>query len=340
MSFLLKLLQPWSTLLIASTQDTASMNLCQTIMKKPYWSPIEHDDTTTCNIFETYNAEGGKVFLWLQNEPLLGLDFPDRKFLTILNREENIHDLIFLSKHVAASGKPSLTVHPIGIPWQLENSRSGGIPGRCSPPSFRIASIYRQLLVTSKEIGLSIPYEVTMEATHHGPYCDKPSCFVEIGSSEIEWNTEEFGHIWSEVLEKNLNVGYRDKNACITKHSEGIAIVMIGGGHYVPKLNDLARLGEGIYIGHALTTYALQEQFDSAHVNFIDGKWQLIIQEAILSTKLTYQDLEVMCVVDKKAFNAEVRKQIETFLREEGISWTYKTADVQAMWKNKHSAAV
>ena len=32
----------------------------------------------------------------------------------------------------------------------------------------------------------------------------------------------------------------------------------IGGGHYVPKLNDAARLGEGLHIGHALASYTLQ----------------------------------------------------------------------------------
>ena len=28
---------------------------------------------------------------------------------------------------------------------------------------------------------------MTLEATHHGPYVNLPTCFAEIGSSENEW---------------------------------------------------------------------------------------------------------------------------------------------------------
>jgi D-tyrosyl-tRNA(Tyr) deacylase len=30
------------------------------------------------------------------------------------------HDILFLSKHAAQSGTPSLSVHPIGVPWVRE----------------------------------------------------------------------------------------------------------------------------------------------------------------------------------------------------------------------------
>ena len=178
------------------------------------------------------------------------MDLADRDFLSLLNRkEEYISDLLFLSKHVAASGKPSLTIHPIGIPWQLENSRSGGIPGKCSPPNYRMASLYRQLMATSSSSSSSSSslnnFEITLEATHHGPYCDKPSCFLEIGSSENEWNIKEFGDIWAETIEAHFAL---DKSSSEIKPSSpsnednneaGIAVVVIGGGHYVPKMNDL-----------------------------------------------------------------------------------------------------
>ena len=50
-----------------------------------------------------------------------------------------------------------------------------------------------------------------------------------------------------------------------------------------------SRLGDGIYVGHALTTYALKEQLDEKDPNYIPNKWQDIIRETIFSTRITYQ---------------------------------------------------
>ena len=72
----------------------------------------------------------------------------------------NLDDVIFLSKHSAASGIASLTVHPIGIPWSTDVVRNGGITGRCSPPSFRISSLYRSLLQRVEELNVKYKYQV------------------------------------------------------------------------------------------------------------------------------------------------------------------------------------
>lgn len=336
---LLRLFQPCSTLLIASTRDAASVNLYSCLLQRPFWQ-----ERLSEQIFETTKGDGGKLYLWIQQNPLLNLDYPDRLFSTLLEKENDITDCLFLSKHFAASGKPSLTVHPIGIPWQIENSQSGGIPGRCSPPNFRIAALYRQLLATSKSLVTdqnTIKFEITMEATHHGPFCDKPTCFVEIGSSEDEWSREELGQIWVQTLETHFQLGAGEgamKEMETVGGEGGVVVVMIGGGHYVPKMNDLARLGEGLFIGHALTSYALLPQLDSAHEAYIPGKWQLIIREAVDATRQTFGRMQIICLVDKKAFGAEARRQIEAFLDEEAIAWSYKSADVEALWKNRPSS--
>ena len=118
-----------------------------------------------------------------------------------------IEEIIFLSRHSAASGKASLTVHPIGVAW-LDDTESleryGGKARRCSPPSQRIARIYRNLLAYTQRRDLIDTFEVTMEATHHGPFCDIPTCFVEIGSDEKTWDNIEAANLWSDLLEEEL----------------------------------------------------------------------------------------------------------------------------------------
>lgn len=296
---MLKFLQPHSTLLISSSLDLASINIFSSLLTRPYWNQIEHS-----NVYIANKKDGGKLYLWMQDEPLLALDYADSLFNTHMNYNEDFSDIVFLSKHIAASGKPSLTVHPIGIPWQTENSKSGGIPGKCSPPNKRIASIYRQLLTSSKEFQSittdtidenKLSFDITMEATHHGPYCTTPACFVEIGSSENEWSIPEFGRIWADVIEAHFELSSDVVSSTIsstissTSTMQSVVVVCIGGGHYVPKANDLARLGEGLYIGHAITTYAIGKQFSPGNEDFIDGKWKLIIEEAILSTLISYK---------------------------------------------------
>ena len=314
-----------STLLIASTHDPASLNLYSALAEKAYWDSIlTHADH---KVHSTLTKTGHQLYLWLQSTPLLRLDYPDHIFRSVLGKEETIADLIFLSRHAAASGKPSLTVHPIGIPWQMENAESGGVPGRCSPPSFRISSLYRDILHVAKSSPLATEYEVTLEATHHGPHCDKPACFVEIGSTEMEWNRPELGSLWCAALEKHFGIG--NEKATTTVSSSGVAVVMLGGGHYVPKLNDMARSRDNVFIGHALTTYALKDSLESSGESY-----KAILHEAIQSTRLTYGGMRIICLVDKKAFNAEGRRRIEESLAEAGVEWTYKSGDVEAAAKS------
>ena len=100
---------------------------------------------------------------------------------------------------------------------------------------------------------------MTLEATHHGPYTDKPTCFVEIGSTANEWPVKEYGEVWADVLINHLHLGEaicEPKDSGDTSYEEldglasaytgdsagcdarGVVMVLIGGGHYVPKMND------------------------------------------------------------------------------------------------------
>ena len=123
-----------------------------------------------------------------------------------------------------------------------------------------------------------------------GPHVDLPTCFIEIGSTENEWGIPELGLFWADLLCEHFREW--DQNPLQQPQSQppsppqpqssqqqpqpppqaqseigisssglglGQVVVMsIGGGHYVPKLNDAARLGEGLHIGHALASYTLQ----------------------------------------------------------------------------------
>ncbi|MCI4371202.1 MAG: D-aminoacyl-tRNA deacylase, partial [Thermoplasmata archaeon] len=90
----------------------------------------------------------------------------------------------------------------------------------------------------------ALPYEVTFEATHHGPYLTSPTFYVEQGSSEREWGDRAASNAIARAL---LDLQPLDAPVAIG----------LGGGHYVPRHTDLA-LRKRIAFGHLLAAYALE----------------------------------------------------------------------------------
>ena len=148
----------------------------------------------------------------------------------------DIKNIVFLSRHKAASGRPSLTVHPIGN-WGKADY--GGQEGRVSGASPQwmtglLLSIYKNRLPG---------YDVCFEATHHGPLIDKPTMFLEIGSGEDQWKLREP----AETLIRSL---------LELEPAEGVTVVGIGGGHYTPRFTEAA-LSHEVCLGHMVANYGL-----------------------------------------------------------------------------------
>ena len=175
------------TLLVGTTIDEASKNIVSSLLATDLWSRMTGGSSE--GIYIAKNKPN--IYLWMQDESLLRLDNVHRTFSDTTGLDHSsFSEVIFLSKHAAASGIPSLTVHPIGVPWlkQSDCERYGGIGGRASPPSNRIGSLYRSLLKETVARQLDDTFQVTLEATHHGPFCELPTCFVEIGSCVKTWD--------------------------------------------------------------------------------------------------------------------------------------------------------
>lgn len=146
--------------------------------------------------------------------------------------------VVYLSKHRSESRRPSLTVHPIGNPGAAE---FGGQPETLVPSAPRwMTAALRGLRKEAK----GLAYEVTFEATHHGPYLSAPTFYIEQGSTETEWTNRQASQAIARVL-----LALRPLEAPIA--------IALGGGHYVPRHTDLA-LRRRVAFGHLLATYALE----------------------------------------------------------------------------------
>jgi len=177
----------------------------------------------------------------------------DAKFFEI---EENVLDLdkyekefrklkpeliIVASSHKSEAGVPMLNCHTTGN-WSDDASR-GGKPKTLSiaPATYMRAGVleFQNLKAMRKELS---SYEVGMEVTHHSPTIDFPVIFVEVGSSEKQWNDMAACEAAADVI----------NNLCtdITKeeHEPKIQVAIgFGGGHYCPRFNQ--KLAE-IAFGH------------------------------------------------------------------------------------------
>lgn len=220
--------------LIVNLQDPASVNIRDRLIEAGGW-----EETDEAFRDAMVRQRGGDMLVQVP-----GPTIHDEALSTDVRATGwPVEALWFLSKHRARSGKPSLTVHPIGNHGE---ARFGGEPAALSPAAPRdMAALLRRL--RAYRDAHDLPHEVTYEATHHGPKTDLPSLFVEIGSDEDWYDDRASGEALAAAITDVLDghgVG------------DGPVAVGVGGGHYVPRQNDKTLSG-GMDFGHLLPAYAV-----------------------------------------------------------------------------------
>ena len=108
--------------------------------------------------------------------------------------------IIFPSTHRSEQGVKSLCVHVTGN-WGPADL--GGEPGfLCTsmPREMRTALLKLHELAGADNYAAGSKYDITIEATHHGPAVDKPVMFIEIGCREDDWKDEEAGTIIAKTI--------------------------------------------------------------------------------------------------------------------------------------------
>jgi D-aminoacyl-tRNA deacylase len=190
--------------------------------------------------------------------------------------------IIFASRHISKSGGKTLSVH---APGNWKTADFGGEEERVSKTS---ALFLKQLFDTlnKKKIEHKLnQYEVTMEATHHGPLINKPCVFIEIGSTEIEWKNRRAGFVIAKTILETIN------NFKVNPYNE--VAIAIGGPHYCPGFNKL-QLGSNVAISHVIPSYALPLTKE-------------MIKEAI---KKTEEEVDFAVIDWKGLGNVESRNQV------------------------------
>ncbi len=220
-----------ATVLVSTVSDLASRTLAGALMGEQGFS------STGVELF------GRPVY---QKDSVLLVFFEGMiVFPPDLDQYFNPQAYIFLSRHYAESGIPSLTAHTTGnFTSESKFGGKGKELGRSDPGLLK-----NYMRALSKRKGRLGDYEVTLEATHHGPTSlKKPVLFVELGSSEKYWGDVEAASVVAEALMESL----REKEIW---SKTGIGF---GGTHYPEKLTRML-VEDDMAISYCVPKHALGE---------------------------------------------------------------------------------
>ena len=224
---------------IASSKDSAGMNIRNSLIRLFGFSE-SNEKFDENQIFKYSAINEGNVSLYLINEDLIFAESIDKKI--------SADFYIFASKHRSKENTPSFAVHPIGNWGKAE---FGGMEKKLCPScADLLKGLYISLVQNSHFSGKNANFEATMEATHHGPYVEKPAVFIEIGSTEAEWSNPDNGEviartIMSCLLNQNKSTVYKN-------------VIGIGGPHYCSNFNRIV-LSTDIAISHICPKYMLDK---------------------------------------------------------------------------------
>lgn len=246
------------------------------LMKVVYWK----NDPAATNIVE-HLKELGLEDLIISSE---------KSLLFIENIEADADFFVVASIHKSESRKPTLTAHASGNwgPAEL-----GGNPHELSYTWPAAIKVGLESLAKANLEG----YEVSAETSHHGPTTwSKPLIFIEIGSTEEQWNNPKAGKVVAEAIKDIYENNREFEN-----------YVGFGGIHYAPSFTKIL-LEKDIAIGHIAPKYA------SEHLD------KEIIKEAL------EKSFAEKVLIDWKGIKSEARHIVISALDELGIEWK-KTKD-------------
>jgi D-aminoacyl-tRNA deacylase len=247
-------------LLVHSSRDIAGVNIAKSILQQfPF---AKTNQTFQENPVYQAQINGKQVTcITLKEEAVNAQNLPE----TFPTAEL----VVFLSRHSSQSGTPTLSVH--------------------TPGNFAAA-------LNRLKQEMKLDYEVSYECTHHGPSLLVPAMFVELGSSEKQWNDQTAATaVAKAAMEAIADFGN-------TNHT---AVLGIGGTHYNQKFTQMALDGEAVF-GHIIPKYAIP----------------LVDSEILMQCVQRTQEKVESAILDWKGIKSEHKPTLLASLAEIGLPTT------------------
>lgn len=208
-------------LLVAFKSDPAGYNMANFISE---------------NMKQDGDVYRGKNYdLIIISTPAISADWLEEKY--------NYDGFVFLSKHASETGILALTCHSTG---NFSKALFGGFEKQISIPHPHLQKSYIKSLWSQRSIFEK--FDITIEATHHGPTAlNKPVLFIEIGTTEKEWNDIELCNKVAGIV-----IGVLSKPS--QKYDVAICF---GGTHYPSKFTKIL-VEDNYSLGTVIPKHALE----------------------------------------------------------------------------------
>ncbi len=226
--------------ILISREDNASVHIGEQLRDVADW-------TTTRDERRPTERGGGRVYrtdgAQLREFESLHIDLiqPAAAF-------DDIDLLVFASKHAGETGK-LLTAHHTGNFGPADHGGADNALARACPNA-------HARVIEALETHAPPDFEVGMECTHHGPTAvGVPSMFVEVGSSEQEWDDPAAARAVAQAILDLRGVDPdsppEDESGETRRH-----LVGLGGGHYAPRFERVCRETDWA-VGHIAADWGL-----------------------------------------------------------------------------------
>jgi D-aminoacyl-tRNA deacylase len=247
--------------IVCTTADPASRNIALRLLEMVSWTEVEG-----------YRRSGNR-FLIVHDERQTRQDGLDRR-LEELGLVPDV--VVFASRHEAKSGTPWLGGHFTGQMVDQKMELAAAAP-----------AALRSFLANLRKFAPE-GFEISAEATHHGPTDVKtPSFFAEIGSTAEQWSDPVLGEA---VARSILDL----ENPLLP------VFLGFGGGHYVSRQTSLM-FEAAIAFGHLFSSY---------QVDLLDGEALALACER---SRANY------AFMDKKSLRSAQKARISDMLQELGL---------------------
>ena len=231
-----------SIFIVIDRNDIASMNIYDKLMHEEKVfskSSIRFKDNPVYFYKDTY--------LILNDKRSAEAEDIDQDIATITAIKPTM--IIFPTVHRSKSGIPSFCAH---VPGNWGSADAGGSEKRLcvSAEGFmKEALIHMHEKEKQKDIE---HFDVIQEATHHGPLVSCPCMFIEIGSTEKEWDNDNAGRLIANTIVYLIE----NSKEIIDKDYE--AFVGIGGPHSCSNFMKIVLNDEKLALGHLCPKYNLE----------------------------------------------------------------------------------
>lgn len=222
-----------SRLVVCSEADLPSVNMREALLAMGGWEDAGSSEGAS------YLTKGDDVMVSIPDMHIRheDIDAQAERFGV------RVDSVIVMSRHSSQSGRPALTAHPIG---NYHEADFGGRPETLvrSWPSAMTDAVRR-----IHQLNRDPAVQTCFEVTHHGPWLDRPTFFIEVGSDESHWGNREMAGLLAHVIDN------------LEPHDEYRTLVGIGGGHYAPRFTEAA-LANRVNFGHMIPNYQLEGRDD------------------------------------------------------------------------------